>query len=641
LTHKNEQQLVKIIKYFPSVLITFLGIVTIVFLFVEEQRIFEQEKKSVQREFLSQNKIHIKNHIENLHLYIQNKQKTTEIKLKNLLKSSMDNAYNIAMSLYENNQDKTDEEIKKIIKDALRQIRFNEGRGYFFIHDKNTYSSAMHPIMPRLEGKNSYNVKDAKGVYILREMHNILKEKDASFYQWYWYKPGNQKKQYKKIGYIKNFKPFNWFIATGEYVEDFEKHIQKDVLAHIKTLRDDDNRYTFVFNYDGTFLSHINEALVGENVFETTILMQNNLIFKKMINLAKNNADYLSYIQKVKPGTNNSEEKTSYVKGVKDWNWIIGTGFYQDDMNILVDERRERLRDSFSKYTGNILVISTIITFVLLLISIYFSKVVQSKFANYRKEIMSKIQENKRQVELLSQQAKMAAMGEMIGNIAHQWRQPLSTITVAATGIKIQKEMNILSDEHFINSVDAINNSAQHLSSTIDDFKNFFSDDKEKAIFRVDEAISATLKLTNAQFGNKEIEIVEQTSPLAIFNLKNEFIQVIMNILTNSKDELIKLPKQRHRAIFIDVFKKDKSVCIQIKDTAGGIPNKIIRRIFEPYFTTKHKAQGTGIGLYMSQEIISKHMKGTLSVDNHLFEYKNQKCKGAIFTIMLPINGDN
>ena len=238
--------------------------------------------------------------------------------------------------------------------------------------------------------------------------------------------------------------------------------------------------------------------------------------------------------------------------------------------------------------------------------------------------------------KLLIQQSKMATMGEMIGNIAHQWRQPLSTISTTATGLKLQKEMDVLEDKFLVESLEGINNSAQFLSKTIDDFRNFFKTDKKKEAFSIQEALDKALALVYVQFHNKNIQIIKNSTDIEIKNLENEFIQVVINILNNARDELIKKDIDVEKIIFIDVIKKKDSIEISIKDNAGGIPEDILPRVFEPYFTTKHKSQGTGIGLYMSQEIIRKNMQGEILVENKEYNYNNIDYKGASFTIKLP-----
>jgi PAS domain S-box-containing protein len=235
--------------------------------------------------------------------------------------------------------------------------------------------------------------------------------------------------------------------------------------------------------------------------------------------------------------------------------------------------------------------------------------------------------------KLLYQQSKMAAMGEMIGNIAHQWRQPLSTISTASTGAKLQKEMDLLTDYQLYKLLTSINDSAQYLSQTIEDFRSFFNPNNNKINeFNISDTLSKTLKLISAQFTTKDIEIIENIEPYNLVSIENEIIQVLINILNNARDALLIKEKQR-KLLFINTYKKDKSLCIEILDNAGGIDIDIIDRIFEPYFTTKHESQGTGIGLYISYDIIKNHLNGSLIVSNEKYHYEDIDCEGAKFII--------
>jgi signal transduction histidine kinase len=231
----------------------------------------------------------------------------------------------------------------------------------------------------------------------------------------------------------------------------------------------------------------------------------------------------------------------------------------------------------------------------------------------------------------------MAAMGEMIGNIAHQWRQPLSAISATATGLKIQKELDCLSPDEIDSSLTAINNSVQYLSKTIDDFRGFLNpNNKDRKIFMISDSLDKALNLVSSQFAAKEIEIIKDIEEYELFSIENELVQVFINIFNNSKDILITKENQK-RLIFIKTYKKNNSFYIEIKDNGGGIKDSIIERIFEPYFTTKHQSQGTGIGLYMSQEIVRNHLNGTLMVENATYMYKDIEYIGAKFTIKIII----
>jgi signal transduction histidine kinase len=238
---------------------------------------------------------------------------------------------------------------------------------------------------------------------------------------------------------------------------------------------------------------------------------------------------------------------------------------------------------------------------------------------------------------ILNHQSKMAAMGEMIENIAHQWRQPLSVISTVATAAKLKKDLKMLDDKEFYETMDIINNSSQHLSNTIDDFRNFFNNDKEVSSFNINTPIDKVIYLINSKLKNRNIQVIKSSLEINILGLENEFIQVILNIINNSIDAF-EDKNDIEKYIFINIYKENSNVILTIKDNAGGIKEEIIDRIFEPYFTTKHRSQGTGIGLYMSIEIIKKHMNGEIFVSNKEYIYNNIKCKGAEFKIKLPIN---
>ncbi|WP_228156409.1 ABC transporter substrate-binding protein [Arcobacter caeni] len=247
--------------------------------------------------------------------------------------------------------------------------------------------------------------------------------------------------------------------------------------------------------------------------------------------------------------------------------------------------------------------------------------------------IKEEVEENLKKDRLLSQQQKMVSMGQMIENIAHQWRQPLSLITTGVSGIKLKKQLNDLDDDFFYDTLDSILNTSKYLSNTIDDFRYFFKPQKEKEIFYLEECCRKTIDLMNPNFLNKNIQINYKMENIQISGYETELIQVLINILNNSKDALELLNDEK--LIFIDIFMENEKAIIEIKDNAGGINEEIMDKIFEPYFTTKHQSQGTGIGLFMCKEIINKHMNGQMNVSNKSFEYKNEIYKGTLTRITL------
>lgn len=251
-------------------------------------------------------------------------------------------------------------------------------------------------------------------------------------------------------------------------------------------------------------------------------------------------------------------------------------------------------------------------------------------------EILQLEEENKKSEKALINQSKMASMGEMLRNIAHQWRQPLSTISTAASGVKIQKEMGILNDKEFDNTMDTIVDTTQYLSQTINDFQNFFKMDSNVKEFTCNDLVESIKNLILSSYKLNEIKLVIEESETFMFKgLYNEFIQVIINILNNAKDAFENKDLE-DRVVILSSILEEGHYILCIKDNAGGIPEDIMNRIFEPYFTTKHQSLGTGIGLYMTKDIIENHLNGTITAYNEEVEYNNTTRTGAVFKLKIP-----
>ncbi|WP_428026377.1 ABC transporter substrate-binding protein [Arcobacter sp.] len=248
------------------------------------------------------------------------------------------------------------------------------------------------------------------------------------------------------------------------------------------------------------------------------------------------------------------------------------------------------------------------------------------------------LREIKEKEMIFFRQSKMAAMGEMIGNIAHQWRQPLSVISAVSTGLKLKFMLGEYEEKAILSSLDNMNESAQYLSQTIDDFRNFYKTDKKKTYISSNQIIEKNKNLIISSLKDNNIELIVENrcENLEINTYLNELIQATVNIFNNAKDALLLNDKDENKFIFFVLYKEDNYLVLSIKDSGGGIPSDIIDKIYEPYFTTKHQSNGTGIGLYMTHQIIENHMNGKLEVKNEEYEWENKTLKGANFLIYLP-----
>ena len=225
---------------------------------------------------------------------------------------------------------------------------------------------------------------------------------------------------------------------------------------------------------------------------------------------------------------------------------------------------------------------------------------------------------------------KMALLGEMIANISHQWRQPLSVITSSASAMILHKDLGILEDKGFEKFANNIISQGQFLAQTIDTFRSYIKKSNTVVDVVIQNEIVTTLKILDAVFSQNYITIINKTLKKESVNtrlIKGEFAQVLINIITNAKDVFIS-NDIKNREIIIDLKKKHNKCVICIEDNAGGIPKDIIDKIFQKDFTTKQN-DGTGIGLSMSYDIVKEHLNGNLYVQNTNI--------GAKFFIELPL----
>lgn len=231
-------------------------------------------------------------------------------------------------------------------------------------------------------------------------------------------------------------------------------------------------------------------------------------------------------------------------------------------------------------------------------------------------ERLRAVEELRKQEQLLIRQARLAAMGEMVGNIAHQWRQPLNTLGLIVQELPRYYEANLFSKDYLEASVTRAMQVINYMSKTIDGFRNFFGPDKEKEEFNASEVLARTVSIVEAAFNQLKLRIeVNDDQDAVIYGCPNEFSQVILNILMNAKDALTERNIKEPRVV-VRLFRENERLVLTIADNAGGIEPQIMDKIFDPYFTTKGPDKGTGIGLFMSKTIIEKNMNGALTVRN-------------------------
>jgi len=253
--------------------------------------------------------------------------------------------------------------------------------------------------------------------------------------------------------------------------------------------------------------------------------------------------------------------------------------------------------------------------------------------ASLERRIEEKIEKNRYHEQTILQQSRLAQMGEMISMIAHQWRQPLTAISATSSLIELKAKLNQLDTDVVQKKAKDISSYAQHLSHTIDDFRDFFKPNKEKKESTYNEVVKSVLGIIESSISNKNIQVLQELNCHNTFTTyPNELRQVVLNLIKNAEDILLE-KKVKNPYIKIKAYQKNEKHILEISDNGGGIPNDIIEKIFDPYFSTKSEKNGTGLGLYMSKTIIEEHCGGTLSVSNDN--------DGAIFKIVLQSLSSN
>ena len=337
------------------------GVIAYFWISSEYQK-FETESRILKNVYLEKQKAVLKSEVRNAVGYIEYMKSQTEIRLKEEIKSRTYEAYAIALNIYEQYQAiLSQREIEKLVKDALRPIRFNDGTGYYFATKLNGYEE-LFADKPELEGKSLIDMRDTNGKYVIKDMIELIKEKGEGFYEYTWTKPNVQGRDFPKIAFIKLFEPFGWLIGTGEYLDDVEKNIQLEVVRRLETIRFGKDGYIFAGQWDGLSLSGPATGKIMLDVTDSNGVK----IVQELIKAAKNNGGFVSYVLPKFEGKK-SAPKLSYAAGIKEWQWYVGAGTYIDEIDQQIEANNQKLQNEMRTQVLKI-AITLICLFVLVLL---------------------------------------------------------------------------------------------------------------------------------------------------------------------------------------------------------------------------------------------------------------------------------
>lgn len=619
---------------------------------VEEHNSFEKNLLAHKQSLLDTRKETIREIVGSTAQQLNIRAKESDSSMHERVKQRLDLAYATAKAVYKSDNADTDD-----VKSALSSFIWGNNYVFIFSLDGTIISS---PLNKDIEGKNVLKHPNTDLRVAMKDTLSKLKYQDEIACITKWSKPvkGGSIVAPKYV-HFKKFAPLNWVIGYGEYYDDYTEEVKANALNQIESVTLANNGYIFAATYDGVSLT---KPAKGKNMLKTQD-MHGTFIVKEMISLAKNGGGFIEYIM---PSLNGAreEKKLSYVIGIPEWKWYIGTGVYITDME---HEYALRMRAAQREADEEIFVIIGLIGILLLITGVItylmssrleklinrhndeinrknaeleeLNKSLESKInektielkslnASLEERIHYEVEKNREQEHIMFQQGRLASMGEMLSNIAHQWRQPLNNIALFVQDLRDVYGTEEMNDKYINEYVDNSMNILNHMSGTIDNFRDFFKPNKEKSLFSINDQIKHSLTLVKAAIENNNIHVVtDYRSEGMVSGVPGEYAQVIVNLLTNAKDALL---ENRPRSPYIRIITKSENgyETVEVIDNGGGIPYEIAEKIFDPYFTTKEEGKGTGIGLYFSKTIIEKNLGGNIMFSNTE--------DGVIFKVSVP-----
>jgi signal transduction histidine kinase len=598
------------------------------------------------------------------------------------------------LNTYYNEAQKSDSKSYQSQKKAeaitlINQLRYGNDN-YVYLTDKNIILLS-HPIK-KFIGFDFKKVKGAKGKYFALEMSNKADKYGESYVKYWWPKSiGGIAKE--KLSYTVKFKPWNIYVGTGVYIDELNTNILKkkeqiksELSQYLSKIKIAQNGYLYMFNAKGKLLIHPNkDFLNADKVNQYKNPQTNTLIFDDLVKAAQEQKPYHYKWTHPKDLKNYKYKKISWITYNEYFDWYIVSSAYLDDIHA-TSQKLTNKQYMTALFTLIISLILGALLFRKLLqpisdLSESSLKVQQGDFTirssinqddeigqlaknfnemldtieDHVKNLDKKVNDKTIEIEevndtlahlvevqveklsnqnrLIHKQAQYAALGEMMDAIAHQWKQPISIISLKVTQLALKKDLKRqISDEDIENMTNEVMEQIYHLNDTIDDFRQFFRPNVTLEHIDILSHIESTLTLMENTIQKNFIDIViDSKEQINVDCIPNELKHIFINLINNSKDAFIE-NDIKNRKIEINFYRNTQNVIIEFRDNAGGIPQDIIDKIFTVNFTTKTASDGTGVGLYMSKQIVEK-IQGTIAVDN----IKD----GVCFTINIPRKMDN
>jgi len=623
---------------------------------------FDEDSGKLKKEYIESQKNMIKNETEKVIDYIQYTRSKTDLRLRRLLKERVYEAHSIAANIYRKYRKfRSKTEIKQLIIDALRPIRFSRGRGYFFVYTMAGVLE-LYPAKPETEGSNQSNLQDKHGVYVVRrEIEVVIKQREGfivNAWEQVRDKQGTVEKVPSKVSFVMHFQPLNWYIGSKEYREDFDQDIQRELLERIGKIKFGKDGYIFVVDYEGkTLWNEERKNLEGKKVWATDIPGGADIIRKARKAAEKPGGDFVQYTW-YRRNSDKPLPKISFVKGVRDWQWLVGAGVYLDEINPVIEEKRVALEKNVRGQVIKIIGLFILIFVVVLFITLFFSRRLRKEFDVFisffkksavnnetidKKKLFAqefkiladsanRMAEERQKMEAELQKAhKLESLGLLAGGIAHDFN---NLLTGVLGNISLAKAYANSRDEIYKALVQAEKATvkSKQLTQQLLTFASGGAPIKKVHDIAdlLKESVTFSLRGSNVK---PEFHLADNLR--AVEADEGQMNQVLNNLVINAAQAMPSGGIVRVSTANVNPGKNPglplsladrRYVKIAVEDSGTGIPEELLPKIFDPYFTTKPK--GSGLGLTSAYSIIANH-EGYIDV-------KSRPGQGTTFTIYIP-----
>ncbi len=580
----SKRRLIILIVLFPLTVLLVYGFMTYLFLSYIQQDDMDKEVLNFEKSFVDIEKERLKEKVNSLTQYISYYDEKSSDKIKKDIRSIVNVSADIVNNIYRKYRGKLEwKDIQKIILAALKDIKYADNYGHLFIINKKGY--AYQHFDKNLERKVILDIEDDYGKKFVREFNEVIAQDGYGFVGYNWYKPNNYtNSMYYKISYIKKLNCYNWYIGAGAYIDEIQEFAKQDILKYLKS-----------------------NALFTDGYFFIIDGNANPIFYPK-------NKEKLPLKQFTKIGSHVDGENMYHINYISNYNWYLVAARSLEHIGQDIDKKREKDIGKREMNMQTNLLLLGLAWLISMLLSLYLSTIIYRQIRGYEKQIN---QSN----DKMMFQSKQALIGELFSMIAHQWRQPINKIASIIALVRFELENDKISKEDLDKNFEEIEDSIEFMSETIDDFRTFYKPTTSTKLVNLKTLITRSIFFLKNSIQKHDIKVVTELEDIEMELYRNEFLQVMLNLIKNGIDAI-----GDQGVLIIKLYKhQGDKVIISVENSGKSIDKDVMKKIFEPYFTTKDDSMG--LGLYMTKIIVEKHMKGEIVVE----PLKD----GTIFTIIL------